>query len=288
MLSGWFISMEPVFYVNGEFLPQSRASLSVLDIGFLRGFGVFDFTITYEREPFRLRDHLERLRNSAGIIGLDLPWSLEELKALVYETLDRNPEGEQGIRIIVTGGESPDSLSLSGQPSLVIIVKPLRAYPREFFTKGIRVITFPARREIPEAKTLNYIHAIRALKQAKMKGAEDAIYSWGGALYECTACSLFAVKDGKIITAGRGVLDGITRRTVLELIRDRIPIEYRFIRTSEISSLDEAFLTSSSHEVMPITVIDDIRIGDGKPGPVTREVMRLFGEYTGKELPHEP
>ncbi|MEM2122060.1 MAG: aminotransferase class IV [Candidatus Bathyarchaeia archaeon] len=279
--------MEPVFYVNGRFLPQSRASLSVLDIGILRGFGVFDFTITYNREPFRLRDHLERLKNSAGIIGLDLPWSLEELKSLVYEALDRNPEGEQGIRIVVTGGESPDSLSLAEQPSLVIIVKPLKAYPREFFTRGIRVITFQARREIPEAKTLNYIHAIRALRQAKGVGAEEAVYTWNELLYECTACSFFAVKDGKIITAGKDVLDGITRRTVLEIIRDRVSVEYRFVEVSELPSLEEAFLTSSSHEVMPITVIDDLKIGDGNPGQVTRMVMRLFGEYTGKELPHE-
>ena len=280
--------MEPVFYVNGRFLPQSCASISVLDIGLLRGFGVFDFTVTYNREPFRLRDHLERLRKSAEIIGLKLPWKLEELEELIYETLDRNPEGEQGIRILVTGGESPDTLTLAEQPSLIIIVKPLKAYPREFFTKGIKVITFPARREIPEAKTLNYIHAIRALRRAKMEGAEDAIYTWNGLLYECTACSFFAVKDGKIITAGEDVLDGITRRTVLELIRNKIPVEYRFIRTSEIPSLEEAFLTSSSHEVMPITAIDDTRIGDGKPGPITREIMKLFGEYTGKELPHEP
>lgn len=279
--------MEPVFYVNGRFFPQSRASISVLDIGLLRGFGVFDFTVTYNREPFRLRDHLERLRKSAEILGLKLPWKLEELEELIYETLDRNPEGEQGIRIIVTGGDSPDTLTLAEQPSLIIIVKPLKVYPREFFVKGIKVITFPARREIPEAKTLNYIHAIRALRRAKMEGAEDAIYTWNGLLYECTACSFFAVKDGKVITAGEGVLDGITRRTVLELIRDKIPVEYRFIRASEIPSLEEAFLTSSSHEVMPITAIDDTRIGDGKPGPITREVMKLFGEYTGKALPHE-
>jgi branched-chain amino acid aminotransferase len=280
--------MEPVFYVNGKFLPQSRASLSVLDIGLLRGFGVFDFTITYNREPFRLMDHLERLRNSSRILGLELPWSLEELKSLVYETLDRNPTGEQGIRIIATGGESPDSLSPSEQPSLVIIVKPLKEYPREFFVKGIRVITFPAKRELPEAKTLNYINAVRALRQAKVAGAEDALYTWKGLLYECTACSFFSVKNGRIITAGRSVLDGITRRTVLELVHDRIPVEYRFIRVSEIPSLEEAFLTSSSHEVMPITLIDNTRIGDGKPGPVTKMIMRLFGEYTGKELPHEP
>jgi branched-chain amino acid aminotransferase len=275
---------EPVFHVKGRFLPQSQALVSVSDLGLLRGYGVFDFTITYNRRPFRLKDHLERLRNSARIIGLDLPWDKERLTSLVYETLERNPEGEQGIRIIATGGESPDTFKPADEPGLIIIVKPVKVYPKDYFTKGVKVITFPAQREIPEAKTLNYVHAVKALKKARTEGAEEAIYTHDEILYECTACSFFAVKGDKIVTAGSHVLDGITRRTVLELIKDKIPVEYRFLKISEIPFLDEAFLTSSNHEVMPITTIDQTKIGNGEPGPLTREVMRLFGEYTGNRL----
>jgi len=275
---------EPVFYVNGRFVPESQASVAVSDLGLLRGYGVFDFTMTYNREPFRLKLHLERLQNSARIIELDLPWSKEELAELIHETLRRNPEGEKGIRIIITGGESPDTFAPSARPSLIIMVKPSPVFPRKFFTEGVKVITFPAKREIPEAKTLNYIHAVRALRKARQEGAEDAIYTCDGALYECTGSSFFAVKDGRVITAGSRVLDGITRRTVLELVNGRIPVEYRFVNISEISSFDEAFLTSSGHEVMPIVTIDQVKIGEGKPGPITKEVMELFGEYTGKKL----
>jgi branched-chain amino acid aminotransferase len=273
-----------VFYVNGRFVPQSRAKVAVSDLGLLRGYGVFDFMRTYGREPFRLRDHLERLLISARLIDLELPWGLGELERLVYEALDRNPGGEMGIRIIATGGESPDSLAPSDRPSLIVIVKPIEAYPREFFSEGVKAITYPAKRELPEAKTLNYATAVRALRRARLQGAHEAIYSHDGLLYECMVCSFFAVRDGRIITAGSGVLDGITRRAVLELVRGRIPVEYRFVRASEIPELDEAFLTSSGHGVMPIVAIDGIKIGDGRPGPITREVMGLFEELTGKRL----
>ena len=273
---------ESIFYVNGRFVTESQASIRVSDLGLVRAYGVFDFMITYNREPFRLRDHLQRLQNSARMIELDLPWRRKELEELVYKTLDRNPEGEKGIRIIATGGETPDSFTSTGKPSLIIIIKPAKVYPREFYTEGVKVITFPGRREIAEAKTINYIHAIRALKRARRENAEEAVYSHNGFLYECMVCSFFAVKDGTIITAGKEVLDGITRRTVLELAKRKIPIDYRLVEVSEIPSLDEAFLTSSGHEVVPIVAIDQTKIGSGKPGPITKEVMKLFDEHTGK------
>ncbi len=279
--------VEPVFYVKGKYVPRSQAFMSVSDLGLLRGYGVFEYMRTYNREPFRLKDHLERMWNSARVIDLDLPWSMEELTEIIYGTLDRNPDGEQGIRIVVTGGESPDSYTLTEEPSLIVMVKPATVYPKEFFTEGVKVITFTAKRDTPEAKTLNYIDAVRALKRARPEGAVDAIYTSDGVLYECTVCSFFAVKDGGIITAGSQVLDGITRRTVLEVVEGRIPVEYRFVKVSEIPSLDETFLTSSSHEVVPIVTIDQTKIGDGRPGPVTREIMGLFREYTGERLNRE-
>lgn len=273
-----------IFYVNGDFVAQSHASLSVLDLGLLRSYGVFDFTVTYNRRPFRLNDHLERLRNSARLIDLYFPWSNDELAELIYQTLDRNPEGEKGIRIVVTGGEGPDAFTPAEKPSLIILVKPFPIFPKEFFTKGVKVITFQGKRQMPEAKTLNYVNAMKALQQARVQGAEEALYVDEGNIYECMVCSFFAVKEGKIITANEGVLDGITRKTVLELVKDKIPVDYRCVKVSELLALDEAFLTSSGHQVMPITTVDQTSIGNGKPGPITQNVMTLFGEYTGMKL----
>jgi branched-chain amino acid aminotransferase len=271
--------MEPIFYVNGKFLPKSQAFIHVSDLGLLRGYGVFDYTMTHKREPFRLKDHLERLQNSAKIIDLDFHWSRQELTELVYEILEKNHGGEKGIRILITGGESPDTMTPSDKPSIVVIVSPDEVYPVDYYNKGVKVITFPAKREIPQAKTLNYVHAIRALKRARRESALESLYTHDGVVSECTMCSFFAVKDGSIITAGRDVLDGITRRIVLELVKDRMPVDYRFVKVSEIPTLDEAFLAASGEDVMPIVTIDQTMIGDGKPGPITRQVMKLFAEY---------
>jgi branched-chain amino acid aminotransferase len=274
---------ESVFYVNGRFVPESRAFVGVSDLGLLRGYGVFDYTRTYNREPFRLNDHLERLQNSAKLIGLVLPWSRDQLAESVCRTLQRNPTGEKSVRIVATGGESPDSFTPTGRPSLIIMVKPIHVYPKAVYTQGIKVITFPGRREIPEAKTLNYAQAIRALRLARQKGAEEALYVYDGMISECMVCSFFGVRDDVIVTAGTGVLNGITRKTILELIKGRMPVEYRNVAMSETPSLDEAFLTSSSHEVVPIVQIDQTTIGDGKPGPLTREIMRLFSDHVRRK-----
>ena len=147
---------EPICYVNGKFLPKSQAVISVFDLGLLRGFGVFDFTRTYNRIPFKLQDHLERLRKSASIIDLDFPWDTKELISIISETLSRNPRGEKGIRIILTGGEGPDSLTPGDEPTLIILITPEIKYPQEYFTEGVKVITFSGKREIPDAKTSFY------------------------------------------------------------------------------------------------------------------------------------
>ncbi len=273
----------PVFYVDGRFVPESRAFVGVSDLGLLRAYGVFDYTRTYNREPFRLNDHLERLQNSAKLIELPLPWSRDQLAKFVRRTLDRNPTGEKSVRIVVTGGESPDSYTPVGRPKLIIMVKPIHIYPKVVYTQGVKVITFPGRREIPEAKTLNYSQAIRALRRARQEGAEEALYVYDGMVSECMVCSFFGVRDDTIITAGTGVLNGITRKTVLELTNGRMPVDYRNVAMSEIPSLDEAFLTSSGHEVVPIVKIDQTTIGEGKPGPLTKEIIRLFSEYARKK-----
>jgi branched-chain amino acid aminotransferase len=269
-----------IFYVDGKFIPENQASINVSDLGLLRGYGIFDFTRTYDREPFRLKEHIERLENSAKKIGLDLPWNKKELIEITYRTLRKNSEGEKGVRIVVTGGRTLDSFHPASKPSLIIMVSPVPIYPSRCYDEGIKVITFPGKREIPEAKTLNYIHAIKALNRGRREGAEEALYTYDGIVSECMVCSFFAVKDGRIITAGKDILEGITRRTVLELVKDRIPIDYRFVRVPEFDTLDEAFLSSSAHEIMPIVTVDDTKISDGKPGPITKEVIEMFRNYT--------
>ena len=269
-----------IFYLNGDFITKDEALVNILDLGIVRGYGIFEFLITYQRKPFRLNDHIKRLIRSAGIIGLSLPWNEKQLSKLVNLPLDKNPKGEKSIRIIVTGGESENLITPSSNPTLAIIVLPYKRYPLEYYEKGGKIITYKFNRESPEAKTLNYIFEVRASMEAKKLGATEALYSYENSLYECVSSNFFSVKDGAIITTGENILNGITRKVVLELIKDKYRIKFRPLRISELDSINEAFLTSSNREVMPITMIDKIVIGNGIPGPITKNIMTAFTNYT--------
>jgi branched-chain amino acid aminotransferase len=271
---------ESIFYLNGDFIKKDKTLVNILDLGIVRGYGIFEFLITYQRKPFRLNDHIKRLFRSARIIGLSLPWSEKKLSELVNLTLDKNPKGEKSIRIIVTGGESENLITPSSNPTLAIIVLPHKRYPLEYYEKGGKIITYKFNRESPEAKTLNYIFGVRASMEAKKLGATEVLYTCGNYIYECVSSNFFSIKNGTIITTGENILNGITRKVVLELIKDKYNIIFKPLRVSELDSIDEAFLTSSNREVMPITMIDKIVIGNGTPGPITKNIMASFTNYT--------
>ncbi len=270
-----------VYYIDGEFVPADRAAIPVNDLAVLRGFGVFDFLRTYGGRPFHLRDHLERLRHSAEQIGLRCPWSLEELTEIVQQTQSRNHHEECNIRIVITGGPSEDFLTPGTTPRLLVMVSPLIVMPAEWYTHGMKIITAPLERLMPGAKSIDYIPAILALREAAEKNAAEAVYLDGGNyVLEGTTCNLFLYANGKFITPERGVLSGITRKVVLGLVQSQFPLERRDVPLTELLAAEEVFLCSSNKEVAPVVMVDENIIGDGKPGPNTGKVMSLFTEYT--------
>lgn len=279
---------ESSYFVQDRFVPASQARLPVSDLSIMRGYGVFDFLITYNHRPFRLDDHLARLQKSLSLIDLKLPFPLPQIRKLVLETLEKNRSAkEKAIRIVVTGGESeaPDFVRSKSKPSLIITVNPKHEYPEACYTHGVKVITYTHCRPLPEAKTLNYITAIKAQKEAAAVGAIETIYACENHLMEGTTSNFFAVIGGKLVTPKQGILLGITRKVVLELVRNQaiIPIEERPIRYGEIGLFEEAFITASNKEVMPVVQIDQQRIGQDKtvkPGPITQKIMASFKEYT--------
>lgn len=273
------------YYINGKFVPADEAAIPFSDTGFVRGYGVFDFLRTYGRAPFRLADHLRRLQASATAIDLPIPWSLEELEAIVYETLAHNPEAQDvSIRLVVTGGHSPGFLMPGGEPTLIVMIAGLNANSPESFERGASLISVDHERFMPSVKSLNYITAIMALKQAKQAGAVEALYrTQDGLLTECTTSNFFVFKDGRLITSDWGVLDGVTRRVALEIAEDLYEIEYRPIAYAELGELDEAFITSTTKEIMPIVRIDDVTIGDGQVGPHTRRLMQIWPEAVARD-----
>ncbi|MEZ4710370.1 MAG: aminotransferase class IV [Caldilineaceae bacterium] len=274
-----------IFYVNGEYVPADQAVLPVGDLGLIRGYGVFDVLRTYKRTPFQLREHVERLQRSARSILITPPWSSEQLEAIVQETLARNyaanPQlGDLSIRLVLTGGPSSNGFTPENRPSLMVTLIPVGPRDEELYAKGGRLVTVQMERFKPTVKSLNYLGAIMAMQEATAKGAIEALYRTEDDLVtEGTRTSFLVVQGDRIITAPDLVLEGITRQVVMEIASDRWEVAREPIRYSDLPQVDEAMLVGTGKEVLPIVQIDDIQIGDGRPGPVTRELMQLMDAY---------
>ncbi len=270
------------YYNNGDFVTADQALLSVDDLSVLRGYGVFDFLRTYNSVPFHLRDHLHRLGRSARLIGLDLTTTVDELEEIVNETLQRNNHRESNIRIVVTGGLSPDNITPGASPRLMVMVTDITTFPDEIYSDGAKVITSHVDRFMPGAKSINYIPAILSQEEARNQQAIEAIYvDRGGYLLEGTTSNFFALFGKTLVTPPTDrLLPGITRQVILELAEKEYEIEIRNIHKDEIRLMDEAFITSSVKEVVPVVAIDVIKLSGERPGPQTRKIMHLFKGYT--------
>lgn len=274
-----------MYYINGQYVKEEDAKISVLDLAVLRGYSVFDYLRTYNGRPFHLQDHLERLKYSAEHIGLSLPHSLTEIEEIVHKL---NNLSEASIKILVTGGASADQFTPLPKSNLIVFAYPLTPYPPHYFTEGIKVITTRLNRSLPTSKTTQYTPAIVAMQRGREQGAQEALYmNSKGEILEATTSNFFAFKNNTLITCcSEEVLIGITREIVLKLATPHFKIDTRAIHLSEIPEIDEAFITASNKEVMPVTQIDSLQVGEGKVGPKTRRIMELFRDYArGAEWP---
>ena len=266
-----------LWYVDGKWVHPAEAAISINDIGLLRAYSVFESLRTYDRRPFHLDEHLNRLYHSAELIELDIPWSREEIVGVVREVIERNPYRHASIRILVTGGVSEDGMLPSGKPTLSVLITQLPERDMERFARGYKLITTRLQRVAPQAKTTSYVSAVRALKEAARQGAEDALFvNEQDYVLESTRSNFFIFKGDTLVTPRDDVLIGITRNVVLELARGRFHIEERPILLEELAEADEAFVTASSKEIVPVVQIDDLVIGNGKPGPRTTELEQRF------------
>lgn len=272
-------------YVNDTIIETDKALISVHDLGLTRGYGVFERLRTYGKRPFHLDDHLARLHFSSAQIHLPLPKSLNEIKTIVLDMLQKSKDAESDLRIIVTGGISPDGLSLSGKSSLMVLISPFIPIPAYQYQQGIKAATSHFIRSFPQCKTTHYLPAIVALEQGKKIGAQEILYrTHKQEILEGATSNFFAFHEDKLITSqGPDILFGITREIVLNLAKPHFTIEKRNLRPEEIASIDEAFVTSSNRELLAIVNIDGAVIGQGIPGPKTRFLHQKFQEYTDQE-----
>jgi branched-chain amino acid aminotransferase len=268
-------------FKNGEIIPYEDAVVHVSDLGLLRSYAAFDYLRTYNGRPFRLRDHLNRFRNSARGLMLPLDYSDEQIGEIIVDLLGRSGLSEAGVRLVITGGNSPDSLT-TVTPNFFILIEELPQYPPECREKGVKLITNEYLRDVPTLKSTGYLNAIRLMPLVERSGAHDILYCHGGRVLELTRNNFFLFEGNTLVTPKEDVLSGITRMVVLEICRGVFPIEEHTVLTAQLETATEAFLCGTTNGIMPVVRVDDTVIGDGAVGPNTRKVMALFRSYTEK------
>lgn len=278
-------------YIDGAFLPESEAKVSVFDHGLLYGDGVFEGIRFYNGRVFRLEQHLDRLWDSARAIWLTIPMTREEMTAALIETCRQNELRDGYVRLIVTRGVGNLGLNPANcsRPSVIIIAASIALYPEEQYQRGLDVITCGTRRMAPAAlspqvKSLNYLNNILAKIEAVQAGAgEGLLLNEQGFVAECTGDNIFVIKRGILTTPpiSAGGLRGITRDVVIEIAAELgIPFREPEMTRYDIYTADECFLTGTAAEIIPVVTLDKRLIGNGTPGPITARFVARFRELT--------
>ena len=278
-------------YLNGKFVDQSKAAVSVFDHGLLYGDGVFEGIRSYDGLIFKLRQHIDRLYESAHTIMLAIPMTKAALIEVVKQSLRVNRLHDAYIRLVVTRGVGDLGLDprKCARPTIFVIADKIQLYPKSLYERGLALITVATQRNVPEAlnpqiKSLNYLNNILAKIEAINAGYEEAIMlSHSGYVTECTGENLFIVKGRQLLTPPPyiGVLRGITRGTVMDLgARARLTVREEMLTRHDLFNADEVFLTGTAAEIVPVVKIDGRRIGSGRPGAVTKQLQAAFRQVT--------
>jgi branched-chain amino acid aminotransferase len=273
--------------INGRLVDKADARVSVYDHGFLYGDGVFEGLRIYAGKVFRLREHTDRLYESARHIHLEIPLRPEQMMQAVNDTVKANNRGDGYVRLIVSRGAGTLGLDprKTEDPQVIIIVDDIALYPKEMYETGMEIVTVSTIRNHPNAlnpriKSLNYLNNILAKIEGIQAGVPEALMlNHKGEISECTGDNIFLVKRGVLKTPppDAGILEGITRGAVMELARKAgIPVQEIAQTRHDVYAADECFLTGTAAEVIPVIKCDGRAIGNGKPGPMTRQLRESF------------
>ncbi len=274
-------------WIDGQLYEKEQARISVFDHGLLYGDGVFEGIRIYDGCIYRLEQHLERLWSSAKYIKLAIPMTRKEMRAAIVETVRANGLRNGYIRLVVTRGEGDLGLNPENcrKPTVFIIADQIRLFPQELYENGIEVISAAVQRQPvsalnPRVKSLNYLNNILARIEANNAGAHEAIIlDLRGFVVECTADNIFVVRRGIVTTPPvyLGALRGITRDAVIEIAREQgLDIREEPFTLYEVYDAEEIFLTGTAAELVPVVRVDGRHIGDGRPGPVFRQLLEEF------------
>ena len=287
--------MDKWVFLNGEFVPAENACVSIYDHGFLYGDGAFEGIRSYHGKAFKLDQHVDRLYNSLKALWIELPYGREQFAANIEKLMELNEVTDGYIRVTVSRGITLglDPKNIKGEPTVAISSDKLSLYPKSMYEEGLVVVTVATRVANPQVlepriKSLGkYLCNIQAKIEANQVGAgEGLMLTEDGYVAECTGDNIFYAKDGVVYTppAYLGILEGITRQTVMDLLEEMVVkvVEKVFTRF-DLYTADEAFLTGTAAEVIPMVELDARSINDGKPGEITKRLIDAFHAYVAKQ-----
>ncbi|MGW8122778.1 aminotransferase class IV [Roseivirga echinicomitans] len=280
--------MKPIHFFNGSYVPKESITFSIDDVGVARGYGIFDYFKVYNGAPAFMEAHLSRFENSARLLGMEVPFSREEIEVAIAKVIRHNAFPLSGIKVLMTGGNSPDGFS-AGKPNLIITNTAVSETNPSFYTEGVSLMTHRFTREMPEIKSTNYATAVRLEPIWKQKGHVDVLYHDGELVSEVSRSNVFLVEGNKLITNEIGVLPGITRMNVLKMAPQLgFEVEIRAIALVEVFAAQEFFMVSTNKRVMPVVKIDDVEIAGGKIGPKTKTLMEGYSKRLAEEISQPP
>ena len=270
-------------YLNGYILQEDKAKVGILDIGLLRGFGIYEAMTVVHDKIFRAEDHIGRFRKSADFLKMQVPLSNHELEQTIFALMEKNglKDARINVKCILTGGNALGGIDYNGaQPTFYIFLEEWKPIDPKYYAQGASVIVREHLRQYPEYKTTNYLTTTLLQKEMRQADALEILYVWKNNVLECATSNFFMVKDGILVTAQDNILAGVTRNVVLELARAHgVPVEEREYTLDELCTADEAFLTSSFKDIVPVVKVGGTTIADGLVGGTTKTITRLFAEY---------
>lgn len=262
-------------FLNDQFIDAEKATLHISDLSIQRGYGIFDFFRVRDNVMLYVEDHLDRFLKSAEIMHLTSPYSKDLLLVILHDLIGKNNIPNAGIRMILTGGYSPDAYE-PVKSNFIIQQSPI-AFQDSLTPKSVSIITHEFVRDIPEAKTINYTMGIWLQKKVKEHHADDVLYRINGVVTEFPRCNLFIVtKDNVVMTPEKNALWGVTRKKILENADKLYPIREGVVTLEDIRNAKEAFLTSSTKRIQSIVKMDGQLVGDGQPGKVTTDLLKMM------------
>ncbi|HMO38841.1 MAG TPA: aminotransferase class IV [Saprospiraceae bacterium] len=264
------------YNVNGTLTPAAEAALKVTDLAILRGYGVFDFFLVRSGVPMYVEDYVARFQRSARLLYLELPMPTDQLIGQIHSLIEANGLPDASIRLVLTGGYAEDGYT-PVQPNLLILAHPMPTYATSVMTEGVKVLLYAFQREVPEAKTINYLTGIREAARMRAEGAVEILYHDGRYVREGVRSNFFILtQDGILVTPQEKILHGITRKNTIELARQHFQVEERDVTPAELFAAQEVFLTSTTKGAMPVVQVDGQTIGNGQPGPITLQLAELL------------